>query len=227
MTRWIPSLARPGPNSITQGGIRLKKRSLLFLTAALLFVALTACASGGEPETAELSAADGGAFTDIAGHPMESQIQEGLERGLYGVPVDDGRFRPDDPATRGEFLRALWNLSGQPGKSATDWADKAGYLSGASDDPVTRQEAMSILYAHNGASSGMETLLTGIYNDGFRDSGEISGEGRTPLYWGYYNVLIRETEPGLIAPSGTVSRGDMANILIRYEDKFLSESPEN
>jgi len=226
MRRWIPSLARPGPDLTIQGGTCLRRRILLFLTALLVCAVVTGCASGTEPEQAELSAADGGEFTDTAGHPMEEAIQEGLERGLYGVPPD-GRFRPDDPATRGEFLRALWNLSGQPGKSATDWADKAGYLSGTPDAPVTRQEAMSILYAHNGAVSGMETLLTGIYNDGFRDSGEISGEGRTPLYWGYYNVLIRETEPGLIAPSGTVSRGDMANILIRYADTFLSESPEN
>ena len=226
MRRWIPSLARPGPDLIIQGGICLRRRTLLFLAALLVFAVLTGCASGAESEEAELSAADGGEFTDIAGHPLEEAIQEGLEHGLYGVPPD-GRFRPDDPATLGEFLRALWNLSGQPGESATDWAKEAGYLSGAPDSPVTRQEAMSILYAHNGAVSGMEAMLTGIYNDGFRDSGEISDEGRQSLYWGYYNVLIRETEPGLIAPSGTVSRGDMANILIRYADKFRGESPEN
>ena len=213
------------PDTIIQGGICLRKRTLLFLMALFVFAVLTGCASGTEPE-AELSSADGGEFTDIAGHPLEEAIREGLERGLYAI-TPDGRFRPDDPATLGEFLRALWNLSGQPDQSAADWATKAGYLSSAPDDPVTRQEAMSILYAHSGAVSGMETLLTGIYNDGFRDSGEISGEGRTPLYWGYYNILIRETEPGLISPSGTVSRGDMANILIRYADTFLSESPEN
>ena len=204
----------------------MRQRTLLFLTALLVFAVLTGCASGTEPEEAELSAADGGEFADIAGHPMEALIREGLERGLYGVP-SDGRFRPDDPATLGEFLRALWNLSGKPGKSAADWAKKAGYLSGAADNPVTRQEAMSILYAHNGAVSGMESLLTEIYNDGFRDSGEISNEGRVPLYWGYYNVLIRETEPGVISPSGTLPRGDMANILIRYADKVRGESLEN
>jgi len=227
MTRWIPSLARPGPHSITQGGIRLKRQSLLFLTALLLLAALTACASGGEPEPAELSAADGGAFTDIAGHLMEFRIQEGLERGLYGVPVDDGRFRPDDPATRSEFVRALWNLSGQPGKTSAQWAAQEGYPYDAPDEPITRQEAMSILYAHNGSASGIEAMLTGIYDDGFLDSGQIPAEAKPAMYWGFYNVLIRETESGLIAPSGTVSRGDMADILIRYADTFRAESPEN
>jgi hypothetical protein len=31
----------------------------------------------------------------------------------------------------------------------------------------------------------------------------------------------------MIDPSGTVSRGDMADIMIRYADTFRGESPEN
>lgn len=226
MRRWIPSLARPGPKLTSQGGIRLRKQSLLFLTALALFAVLTGCASANKPETSQLAdAAD--EFADIAGHPMEERILEGHERGFYDIPAD-GLFRPDDPATVGDFLTALWNLSGSPGKNAVDWAADAGYLSGADlSQPLTRQQAMSLLYALNGAVSGVEAMLTGIYDEGFRDSGEIPPGGKQALYWGFYHVLIREPEPDMIMPSGTVSRGDMADILIRYADRFAGESPEN
>lgn len=184
-----------------------------FLIVFCLFAVLTGC--GAEPE----AAADA-TFTDIAGHPMEEQILEGLRRGLYAVPPD-GRFRPDEPATRGDFLTALGNLPGRPGDAGT----ALDY--GMPDDPITRQEAMSILYAHNGSVSGVEAMLTGIYDSGFRDSDQIPPGGKIALYWGFYNVLIREPEPDMIDPSGTVSRGDMADIMIRYADTFRSESPEN
>lgn len=180
-----------------------------FLIVFCLFAVLTGCGAKPEPEPA----ADA-TFADIAGHPMEEQILEGLRRGLYAVPPD-GRFRPDEPATRGEFLTALWNLSGRPGDAESP------------DEPVTRQEAMSILYADNGSVSGVEAMLTGIYDSGFRDSDQIPPGGKAALYWGFYNVLIREPEPDMIDPSGTVSRGDMADIMIRYADTFRGESPEN
>jgi len=197
-----------------------------FLTVLCLLAVLSGCTStpAEEPESAD------GTFTDITGHPMEDQILEGLQRGFYGVP-SSGCFRPDEPATYGEFLRALWNLSGRPGdaKSAVDWATEAGYLDAPiqPDEPITRQEAMSLLYAHNGSVSGVEAMLTGIYDSGFRDSAQIPTEGKPALYWGFYNVLIREPEPDMIFPSGTVSRGDMAYIMVRYMDTFRSESPEN
>ncbi|MBQ9521328.1 MAG: S-layer homology domain-containing protein [Oscillospiraceae bacterium] len=207
-----------------------------FLTLLCLLAVLTGCTSGALPESesAELSAADG-TFIDIAGHPMEYEILEGLELGLYRVP-SDGRFRPDEPATHGDFLLALWNFSGRPGDSANelqnalDWAADTEYpdnVPATPDDPITRQEAMSILYTHNGGVSGVEAMLTGIYDNGFRDSAQIPPGGKAALYWGFYNVLIRETEPGIISPSGTVSRGDMADIMIRYVNMFRGESPEN
>ncbi|MBQ9493815.1 MAG: S-layer homology domain-containing protein [Oscillibacter sp.] len=216
----------------------MKKQILFFLTALLVLSVLVSCASApdaAEPE-AELSAADG-AFTDIADHPMEYEILEGLERGLYRVP-SDGLFRPDEPATRGEFLVALWNLSERPGASdgeteiqnAVNWAVDAGYPDSASrspDEPITRQEAMELLFAHNGGVSGVETMLTGIYDSGFLDSGRIPAGAKPAMYWGFYNVLIREPELDIIDPSGTVSRGDMAEIMIRYMDTFRSGSPEN
>ena len=221
MRQWKPALARPGPQYFRKEACLLRKRFLLMLSALLLCSALAGCAQNAS-ESVELS--------DVAGHASEAAILEALRRGLCAAP-SDGLFRPDEPVTGGEFVAALWNLAGQPDSpDALSWADENGFLDAASfdpDAPVTRQEAMNILYAYNGGVPGVEAMLTGIYDDAFTDSAEIPDGGKQSLYWGYYNVLIREPEPDKIAPSGAVSRGDMAAMMVRYMDDFQTEPPEN
>jgi hypothetical protein len=82
---------------------------------------------------------------------------------------------------------------------------------------------MELLYTCNGSVSGPELMFTRLYDDGFKDSGDIPPGGKPALYWGFYNVLIRETEPETISPSAPVSRGDMAEILVRFMDDFQTE----
>lgn len=209
----------------------MRKRLLLALSLLILSSALASCGQNAalSGETAELS--------DVAGHASEAAILEGLRRGLCAAP-SDGLFRPDEPVTGGEFVAALRNLDKAAPASdwksqvrdALSWAGKSGFLDAAAFDPdalITRQEAMNILYAYNGGAVGAEAMLTGIYDDAFADSADIPDGGKQSLYWGYYNVLIREPEPDKIAPFGTVSRGDMAAMLVRYMDDFKTESPEN
>ena len=197
--------------------------ALFYLMALCLFAGCGNADPVPLPDTPALSA--GAEFSDIAGHPSELYILVGLQRGLYGVP-SDGKFLPDVPATQGEFISTLWNLAGRPGgNGAAAWADAQNLLEGISfseDTPITRQDAMEILFRYNGSLSGMESMLTGIYDDAFLDSDQIPAGGKPALYWGFYNVLIRETEPDKIAPSGTVSRGDMAEMMVRYMDDFQS-----
>lgn len=247
MWQWMPILAQPGSKERPhQRGSWKKWR--VFLTALMTFVALAGCEKkppAPSADIAELSGAE--ELTDVAGHPQEEYILEGLRLGFWPVP-SDGRFQPDEDATREEFLVALWRLAGQPDVSlngipsrwnpelrkALAWADAAGCLDSAAsvqtfapDELITRQAAMETLYACNGNVSGLETMLTGIYDDAFADSAKLSGESKRALYWGFYNVLIREKEPGKISPSGALSRGDMAEALIRYWNDFQSEPPQN
>ena len=215
--------------------MRLNRRNLWALTAAFLLLALSGCAKN----AADLAAEDSGAAvlmgeaapSDIAGHPSEAYILEGLRLGLY-PPPDDGRFQPDQAVTREEFVTVLWRLAGRPDAPGDDdqsralaWADAAGLPSGASE--LTRQDAMSLLFAYHGGVSGAEAILTGIYDDAFRDSAQIPEGGKAAFYWGFYNVLIRETEPDYLNPSGSVSRGDMAEMTVRYWNDFQSGASEN
>ena len=212
----------------------MKSRNFLFSLALILLIVLPGC--GRDASESPRLSGEAPELSDIAGHPAEEAIREGLRRGLYPAPPD-GLFRPDEAATGGDFVIALWNLAGKPDASpssdldnALAWADKSGFLDGGAfdaDKPITRQEAMDILYAYNGGVGGMEAMLTSVYDDAFLDSGEIPDGGKPALYWGFFNVLIRESEPDKIAPFGTVSRGDMAAMMVRYMDDFQSEPPED
>lgn len=203
----------------------MKKALFLAFLAFAPLVLLAGCAQSAS-ESAELLG-EASALTDIAGHPAEAAILESLRRGLCDAP-SDGLFHPDEPVTGAEFVTALWNLAGRPDAGALSWAEGNGLLDSgafASDEPITRQDAMKILYAYNGGVSGPEAMLTGIYDAAFTDSSQIPAGGKPSLYWGFYNVLILEPEPDKIAPFGAVSRGDMAAMLIRYMDDFQSEPP--
>lgn len=222
----------------------MKKRYILAALCILagLFAGCGQAGRGSSAADGTAGAVHAEAFTDIDGHPQEAYILDGGERGLYRVP-GDGRFRPDEAATAAEFTAALWNLAGRPGadmessrgtddggetERAMAWAREAGYEPPDAPDPeepVTRLAAMELLFAYHGGTSGAEAMFTRLYDDGFEDSGDIPPAGKAALYWGFYNVLIRETERYRIAPSGTVSRGDMAEILVRYMDDFQSGPP--
>lgn len=218
----------------------MKNRNFIFPFAFILLIVLALPGCGRKASESPQLSGEAPELSDIAGHPAEAAILEGLQRGLYAAP-SDGLFRPDEAATGGDFVIALWNLAGNPDGSpspdeaeqlrqALAWADKSGLLDESAFDAeasLTRQEAMNILYAYNGGVSGMEAMLTGVYDDAFLDSAQIPPGGKPALYWGFYNVLIREPEPDTISPSGTVSRGDMAAMMVRYMDDFQSESPEN
>ena len=86
---------------------------------------------------------------------------------------------------------------------------------------------METLFACNGSVTGVEGMLMAIYDDAFDDSAEIPSGAKRAIYWGFYNVLIREPEPDRIAPSGTVSRGDMAEMMVRFLEKFRNQPSEN
>ena len=182
-------------------------------------------------------------FSDIAGHWGEEAILRATELGLFkGYP--DGRFGPNDNVTRAQFVTVLYRLSGSPepkGESpftdvagqneefrrAIAWSYEQGYVKGKGDnrfDPagtLTRQEAMTILFAYAGGQSGMETMFTGIYDDAYTDSASIADWAKAGMYWGVYKELIRGTSETTLSPRGSATRAQLAIILVNYVDKNI------
>lgn len=181
-------------------------------------------------------------FTDTAGTWAEAYINQGAERGLFGG-YTDGSFRPGNRLTRAEFIMVLWNLAGRPDpaggapftdiagrsantRSAIAWAYGAGHVSGTTDttfspgDALTRQAAMKILFSYTGGVSGSERMFTAVYDGKFTDSGEISAWAKPAVYWGVYHEILNGTTPSTLNPRGTITRAQLAAIMVRYTDKF-------
>jgi uncharacterized membrane protein YgcG len=176
-------------------------------------------------------------FSDTTGHWAESDINSITEKGII-TGFEDGSFKPNDKMTRAQFAVILWRMAGMPepsGKTgvkfkdltaswyekAAVWANELGYINGDGerflpDNNISRQELVTILFRYSGGVSGMELMLTKTYDSIFKDSGEIAGWGRNPIYWAVYNSIITGIDDTTLSPNGKATRAQVAAIIARF-----------
>ncbi len=182
-------------------------------------------------------------FRDVtSAHWAFASVERAAELGLV-TGYSDGTFRPDTPVTRAQFVLMLWRMCGKPAaakaasfadasadwyQDALSWAVEKGYVNGLSDTrfgpdtPITRQQAMAILFRLNGGQSGTELTLTGIYEQTFADSTTIASWAKDATWWAVYHELVSGVGGSRIAPEANASRAQIAAILLRYADKFMT-----
>lgn len=184
-----------------------------------------------------------GSFRDVTStHWAFASVERAAELGLV-TGYSDGIFRPDTPVTRAQFVLMLWRMCGKPAaakaasfadasadwyQDALSWAVEKGYVNGLSDTrfgpdaPITRQQAMAILFRLNGGQSGTELTLTGIYEQTFADSTTIAAWAKDATWWAVYHELVSGVGGSRIAPEANASRAQIAAILLRYADQFMT-----
>lgn len=184
-----------------------------------------------------------GSFRDVTrGHWAFASVERAAELGLV-TGYSDGTFRPDTPVTRAQFVLMLWRMCGKPAaakaasfadasadwyQDALSWAVEKGYVNGLSDTrfgpdaPITRQQATAILFRLNGGQSGTELTLTGIYEQTFADSTTIASWAKDATWWAVYHELVSGVGGSRIAPEANASRAQIAAILLRYADQFMT-----
>lgn len=184
-----------------------------------------------------------GSFRDVtSAHWAFASVERAAELGLV-TGYSDGTFRPDTPVTRAQFVLMLWRMCGKPAaakaasfadasadwyQDALSWAVEKGYVNGLSDTrfgpdaPITRQQAMAILFRLNGGQSGTELTLTGIYEQTFADSTTIASWAKDATWWAVYHELVSGVGGSRIAPEANASRAQIAAILLRYADQFMT-----
>lgn len=184
-----------------------------------------------------------GSFRDVTrGHWAFASVERAAELGLV-TGYSDGTFRPDTPVTRAQFVLMLWRMCGKPAaakaasfadasadwyQDALSWAVEKGYVNGLSDTrfgpdaPITRQQAMAILFRLNGGQSSTELTLTGIYEQTFADSTTIASWAKDATWWAVYHELVSGVGGSRIAPEANASRAQIAAILLRYADQFMT-----
>lgn len=184
-----------------------------------------------------------GSFRDVTStHWAFASVERAAELGLV-TGYSDGTFRPDTAVTRAQFVLMLWRMCGKPAaakaasfadasadwyQDALSWAVENGYVNGLSDTrfgpdaPITRQQAMAILFRLNGGQSGTELTLTGIYEQTFADSTTIASWAKDATWWAVYHELVSGVGGSRIAPEANASRAQIAAILLRYADQFMT-----
>ena len=184
-----------------------------------------------------------GSFRDVtSAHWAFASVERAAEMGLV-TGYSNGTFRPDTAVTRAQFVLMLWRMCGKPAaakaasfadasadwyQDALSWAVEKGYVNGLSgtrfgpDAPITRQQAMAILFRLNGGQSGTELTLTGIYEQTFADSTTIAAWAKDATWWAVYHELVSGVGGSRIAPEANASRAQIAAILLRYADQFMT-----
>lgn len=207
------------------------KRIRCLLLVVVLIASMTVTAMAAEAQD----------FTDVSGHWAEGYILQAVDMQL--VEGYMGKYRPNDTMTRAEFVTILWRASGKPEPAAkagfTDldpqqqwyhkavaWAAENEIVGGVGNNrfqpngAVTREQIAAILHRMAGKPTGMELLLTGVYDDIFEDSSKISTWAKDAVYWSVYNVILSGVDAAdvdtTLIPNQPATRAQIAVMIVRY-----------
>lgn len=161
---------------------------------------------------------------------VEYVYENGLMSGVSG-----GWFAPDDTLTRAMLVQTLYAMEGRPAAasagfadvasgdwyaSAVNWAAANGVVSGVSEtgfgpnNALTREQLALILYRF-AQYKGYD--VTGTSNlAAYADGSSVSGWAAEAMGWAVDAGLISGVGGNQIAPTGTASRAQVAQILMNF-----------
>ncbi len=142
-------------------------------------------------------------------------------------------FSPDATTSRGMVATVLYRLEGQPEQALADvyhdvsddawyadsvaWAAENGIVNGYGDgqfgpnDSVTREQFVVMLWRYVGSPKANNHDLTA-----FNDADQINGYALEALCWAVENGVLNGNGNGRLAPEGTATRAEAAQILKNF-----------
>ena len=160
----------------------------------------------------------------------------------------DGKFSPNVTMSRAMLVTVLYRLEGKPdvngditfpdvnaGQWYSDailWASENGIVDGYEngkfglDDPVTREQAVAILYRYAKAK-GLDVSASADLS-GYTDMDDISSWALDAMKWAVAVRIIEGRTSTTTAPQGTSTRAEVATIFMRFIEGFLGnvDDPE-
>lgn len=161
---------------------------------------------------------------------VEYVYENGLMSGVSG-----GRFAPDDTLTRAMLVQTLYAMEGRPAAasagfadvasgdwyaSAVNWAAANGVVSGVSEtgfgpnNALTREQLALILYRF-AQYKGYDVTGTSDLT-AYADGSSVSGWAAEAMSWAVNAGLISGVGGNQIAPTGTATRAQVAQILMNF-----------
>lgn len=132
---------------------------------------------------------------------------------MIGTSADT--FSPNGLVTRQQVWMILARMNGYTPDSmaaARDWAMSTGVSDGSNpDDPVTRQQLVTLLWRAAGEPSGDLSVL-----EKYPDAGSVSAYAKEAMAWAIECGIINGTTQGTLNPMGNADRAQMAAILYRW-----------
>ena len=194
-------------------------------------VKLTLNSSG----TENIPGDDSSGLVDVAkGTWYFDAVEHVMSGGLFDVP--NGKFSPNAPMTREMFAIALYRHAGMPEikdfteftdvkkntplYDAVSWASGAGVVNGMGDgtfapgSSITREQIAAML--HRYATYRKEDVTVRGNLTLFSDASKISSWATDSLSWANGMKIINGMGDGTIAPRGTATRAQVAQMLLNY-----------
>ena len=190
-----------------------------------------------KPETAELP------FTDVTeGNWFYKAVVYVYEQKLMSG-VSETEFAPQTSLTRAMLAQVLYNMENQPEATTTgaftdvpdyqwyanavNWAASENIVAGMGDgifapnSPVTREQMSAILYRY-AQYKGYDTTKTADISD-FTDGNKTSAWAVPAMQWAVGTGLISGQGDGILAPNGTATRAEVAQILMNFCENIVAK----
>ena len=199
-----------------------------------------------EPSTPWIPEDLSGLYSDVSAFEwFYDAVRFATERGLM-TGTGSGQFSPNTTMTRAMLVTVLYRLEGSPivsgsipfsdvggGQWYSDailWANENNVVEGYADgrfgpnDPVTREQAVTILYRF-AAAKGLNVSASADLSV-FDDMNQISDWAATAMSWAVAEGIIQGRTATTAAPSGISTRAEVATILKRYIEDFMSKASD-
>ncbi|MBR6259450.1 MAG: S-layer homology domain-containing protein, partial [Oscillospiraceae bacterium] len=155
----------------------------------------------------------------------------------YFKGVSDDTFAPGGTMTRAMFATVLYRMAGEPAvkgenpfkdvevgqwySDAVVWAAGEKIIEGygggvfGTNDPVTREQMVTIFWRYNGRPAGSAELSA------FTDASSVSAWAETAVKWAVSSGVITGRSDGTLDPGGKAARAEVAQIVLNYETKAI------
>ena len=176
-------------------------------------------------------------FDDVAKSAWYYKAVEYVAENGIMSGVSAREFAPNAGFSRAMLAQTLYAMSGKPAvkaestfadvaanawyADAVNWAAEKGYVSGvgdgkfAPDASVTREQMALILYRYAGSPDA-----SGMAQKEFADSSSVSAYAVDAIRWAVHEGLISGMENNTLAPQGTATRAQVAQILMNFHQKL-------
>ena len=210
--------------------MRTTKRAACFLLAVIMLIGILP----------SVSLAADMPFQDVSGNAWYYDAVSYVSENGIITGTAANQFSPEMEVTRAQMCQILYNMEGKPEingsafsdvsnadwfYAAVNWAASVGIVSGvgngefAPNTPITREQAMTILYNY-ASYKGYDITVTASL-EGFADASKISAWANTAVQWAVGSGYLSGISQTELQPYGTTTRAQMAMVLMCFSEKQI------